>query len=224
MVSDTFIRLAGVVAGFAFISGALAQELKLPLVGDSFEHIQFGKIQPNRYQFENGVLRIEVDDSASFLMRAFEQPIQLAAVRFQWRNKGELRVRDAAHESRRDGDDALFKLGLLLPSEAAWPNPFVPKWLKRVQNLLTLPSENMLNLVVGARHRAGERWSGPYSSRVQMFAVASQPREDGWRQAQHIFQQPLQVIAVWLMADGDNTASRFSTEVRNIVFDLADQR
>ncbi len=204
-------------------SGQKLKQERIDLRADAFEHIQFGKIQPTQYRFDNGVLIAEVDDSASFLMQAFDAVKTVVAVRFKWQTQGRLLVKNAAHETRRDGDDAVFKLGLLLKTGAALPNPFVPKWLKRVQALLKFPSENMLNLVAGAHHAAGEQWSGPYNSRVKMIAVKSAPDGQGWRQASHQLETPAEVVAIWLMADGDNTHSAFTTRVKAVELDVLAQ-
>ena len=61
------------------------------------------------------------------------------------------------HEKLRQGDDALFKLGLLLQSDEFLFNPILPAWMKKVESLLQYPSAYMVNLVAGARHRDGEQ-------------------------------------------------------------------
>jgi len=188
---------------------------------DAFETIRFNGIPPSRYRFEQGQLIAEVDNSASFLMQAFDTVKRVTAVSFRWQKQGTLRVRDAVHESRRDGDDALFRLGLLLKGEAEdLPGPFVPKWLQRVRSLLHFPSESMLYLLPGARHAAGERWPSPYNARVTMVAMASQADAAGWQLARYRLPQAAEVVAIWLMADGDSTASRFTTRVKDIVLEV----
>jgi len=98
-------------------------------------------------------------------------------------------------------------------------NPLAPGWLKRVRELLITPSQNMINLVAAAKHSAGEQWHSPYNDRVTMISVKSIPLQNGWRHASHRFSQPVDIVALWLMADGDNTHSSFSMRVRNIMLD-----
>ena len=215
LVLNSLIMMLLLMSNISHAEQKLKQE-SIALQADAFEHIQFGKIQPTQYHFDNGVLIAEVDDSASFLMRAFDAVKTVVAVRFKWQTRGSLLVKNAAHETRRDGDDAVFKLGLLLKTGIALPNPFVPKWLKRVQALLKFPSENMLNLVAGAQHAAGETWRGPYNSRVTMVSVKSVPDGSGWRQASYQADRPIEAVAIWLMSDGDNTHSSFTTQVKDI--------
>jgi hypothetical protein len=125
-------------------------------------------------------------------------------------------VNNPQHELSRNGDDAVFKLGLLLKADSEFLNPFVPQWLKRVNKLLKFPSEKMIYLVADARHAPGEQWDNPYNRRVTMIAADGATVSQGWQQSSYQFEQPLDVVAIWLMSDGDNTHSRFTSNIRNI--------
>jgi len=212
----------GSVAAFLLLYGstmmAVTQQESVPLQAEVFEHIRFGKIKANSIVFKNQLLRIDVDESASLLMMPFDEVKTIRQVRFKWKLEGEVLTRNAKHETRRDGDDAAFKLGLLLRSGSAFPNPFVPKWLKRVKALLKFPSRDMVYLTAGARHAAGEQWTSPYNERVTMIAVDSLSDEAGWWQVDHHFDQPKEAVAIWLMADGDDTHSSFTSQIKDIEF------
>ena len=186
------------------------------LQADNFEHIQFKRIKASAYTFHDDQLKISVDDSASFLMKAFDTVKDVNKVSFEWRSEGAPKVKDAEHEEKRKGDDAVFKLGLLLETEE---DPFLPvirSWAKRVQALLKFPSEKMIYLTVDAKHTTGEQWRNPYNKRVTMVSVASVEQEQGWMKVSHQFKHPVKVVAIWLMADGDNTDSSFTSYIRNI--------
>lgn len=181
------------------------------------QHIQFKRITPSQYQFEPASLRIQVDDSASFLLVPFKQIKTVSAVRYAWKlESGELRLNDAAHEADRDGDDAVFKLGLLIEGDPGFGNPLAPKWLKQANAALTNPSDRMIYIVANARHPAGQSWTSPYNNKIQMTAAQNRPLEAGWIEASHVFDSPVSIVGLWLMADGDNTDSRFSVRVKNI--------
>lgn len=190
------------------------------LQADNFEHIVFKRIKVNHHLYHNQQLQIEVDDSASFLMKPFDRVRQISRVSFEWRSDGRPQIKNARHEAQRTGDDAVFKLGLLLKTDetspSPVPNPFLPPWMKRVETLLTFPSENMIYLVVGAKHAVGEQWINPYNKRVTMVAVDSLKNKQGWRQSSYRFEKPVNVVALWLMSDGDNTGSRFTAFIKNI--------
>ena len=77
----------------------------------------------------------------------------------------------------------------------------------------------MIYLVVDAKHKPNERWLSPYNRRITMISVASQKDESGWQQASFQFDDDQQVVALWLMADGDNTQASFSVSIKNIVLE-----
>ena len=161
-------------------------------------------------------------------MKAFESVKPVKQVSFKWRSDQLPKVKDAVHEKQRVGDDAVFKLGLLLKSENEIDNPLLPKWMKQVKSLLNYSSENMIYLVAGSKHVAGEQWPNPYNHRVTMVAMSSEniesklesridgEFEEGWQQASYRFGEAVEVVAIWLMADGDNTGSSFTSYVKDI--------
>jgi hypothetical protein len=203
----------------------------LSLFESNYTHVQFGRINANQYEFEERVLKVEVDSSASFLMKAFESVKPVKRVSFKWRSDQLPKVNDAAHEKQKLGDDAVFKVGLLLKADNELDNPFLPKWMRQVKSLLNYPSENMIYLVAGSKHVAGEQWPNPYNSRVTMVAMSAADIEtkleskidgefeEGWQLASYQFGDAVEVVAVWLMADGDNTGSSFTSYVKDIRLD-----
>ena len=205
---------------YAVALSSVAQAEVVSLRADNFEHIKFRKIKANIHVLKNQQLKIEVDNSASFLMLPFESVRQVHKVSFQWRSEGVPLIKNSQHELKRSGDDAVFKLGLLLKADNDPINPFVPAWLKQVRKLLKLPSEKMTYLVADARHKPGEKWTNPYNRRVTMIAVKSTADDEGdnrgWQQSSYQFELPLDIVAIWLMADGDNTHSSFTTHIKNI--------
>lgn len=186
---------------------------------DNFEHLQFKRIKPNNHVFDNDELKIEVDDSSSFLMLPFATVKKINKVSFEWRSEGLPRVVDAAHESTKLGDDAVIKIGMLLKADESSFNPFAPSWLKRVNELLSFPSENMVYLVANAKHVAGEQWLNAYNDRVLMVSINSVKSLDGWQQASYQFERPQEVVALWIMSDGDNTDAKFTSYIKNIQFE-----
>ncbi len=189
------------------------------LHADNFEHINFDKVNANHHLFHEQKLHIEVDHSASILMKAFDQVRPVSRVSFEWRSNGRPKIKNAEHEERRSGDDAVFKLGLLLKADVALFNPRLPPWMQRVESLLTFPSGRVIFLVVGAKHAAGEQWPNPYNRRVTMIAIESSNDSQSWRQSSYQFAKPVDVVAIWLVSDGDNTGSSFTTVIKNITIE-----
>ena len=211
-----------VLAYLVFFHFYTTPEKVISLTAGDFEHIRFSSKNPSQYRYQENKLLIEVENSASFLMQAFDEVKHVNKVAFEWRSQGAPAIIDAAHEARRDGDDAVFKLGLLLSSDSSPDDIFLPSWMRRVKELLHFDSEQMMFLVAGAKHPAGQHWQGPYNSRMTMISMISVTDQQGWNKAVYEFEQPVEVVAMWLMADGDDTRSTFTTEIKNIVIGESD--
>ena len=151
------------------------------------------------------------------MLHAFENVRSVSRVAFDWRAEGQLNKRDVEHESTRKGDDAWLRVGLILKGEPQLLDPLVPPWVKQVRNTLNYPSDEMVYLIPDARHAPGKSWPSPFSKQIRMISVASSTEQDGgWRSVNYVSPQPLQVIGIWLMADGDNTQSNFISSIRKL--------
>jgi hypothetical protein len=148
----------------------------------------------------------------------FKQKKIVRAVAFDWKlGTGKLNVANAAEETKRAGDDSVFKLGLMLAAQTQSSLPFfAPDWLKQVRAALSFPSEMMIYIVADAKHTAGEHWINPYNRRIKMVAAKSRKLNAGWYEANHILKQPENVVGLWLMSDGDNSQSTFDVQIKNI--------
>lgn len=212
----SIILLISVLSYLAFTFFTLPPEKIISLTAGDFEHIQFRTKTPTAYSYHENGLLIKVDKSASFLMQAFTAVKQVKQVSFEWKSEGLPAIKNAVHESQRQGDDAVFKLGLLIETPDAISDVLLLSWMRRVDSLLKFPSEEMFFLVAGASHAAGQRWVGPYNKRVIMIAMNNAAGERGWFQASYQFSEPVKVVAIWLMADGDDTSSSFTAHIKNI--------
>ena len=195
---------------------AVSMEGVLDLKADNFEHIEFKKIKKSHYSFRDQQLQVDVEGSASFLMKSFDSVRKVRQVSFKWRKNGEPKIKVAQHEELKQGDDAVFKLGLLLEGSGSFFNPFVPAWVKRVEGLLKYPSEDMIYLVADSKHVPGQRWFNPYNERVTMIAIDSVDDTNNWQRSSYYFDSPVNVVGIWLMSDGDNTDSSFTVNVKDI--------
>ena len=186
----------------------------------SVEHIHFKRINPNTVTFDNGVVRFSVNNSASFLLLTFDDVKNVNAVAFQWKAAGTLNKNSAQHEKSRKGDDAWLRVGLILEGEPGHiPEPLLPRWMQQVRKTLKHPSNRMIYLLPGAMHAPGTGWNSPFSDDVDMVSVSSSPASDGWKQVEHRFAESQRTVGLWIMADGDNTRSVFSSQLRNLVID-----
>ena len=208
-----------VLAAIAYTQTLTAGTVVKPLERSNFKPIMFKNIPETRYLLEAGVLSATVDRSAGAWVQAFQEPTPVKEIRWQWQADGRPGVRDKEHEASKAGDDAVWRIGLMIQG----PKPFIPffasSWIKQVAEIMKYPSDRMLYLVSDARHAADQKWQSPYSSSIENWAVASTPRSDGWQDVRLVFPQAETVVGIWLMADGDDTKSQFQTRLRKLELD-----
>ncbi len=198
-----------------------SRHLSINLHADEQRHIKFKRITPNTLSLSKTGLSIKVNESASFILLPFKKIRHTTGVNFDWRSQGELRIADARTEATREGDDARLRVGLILKGDSQpFFNPLAPEWVKIVNDSLYFPYKNLVYLIAGARHPPASRWINPYNEKVSMISIPSEPLDQGWLKATYRFEAPLAVIGLWIMADGDNTGSTFTTELKNLQLEI----
>lgn len=219
-------RRAGLphVATFALLATCLAlqsraeagEPQRVPLQVTAFRHIKMGDLPPTHYRNIGAALAMNVRSSASFLLLPFKQQRLVQGVNFRWRAAGTRRVNNAASEESKNGDDYRLRIGLLLAGKEA-PIPLLaPGWVKAVRTHLTLPCDRIRFLVVGSHHMPGTVWKSPYHDSIEYLAVSSKTGRDGSAHASIDWPNPLRVVGIWLMADGDNSDSSFETVLEEL--------
>lgn len=207
------------VAGIGFVAAILLGNAKPKvetLLLATFKHITFSDIPSTSYKEADGnQLKITVKNSASFLLKPFKAALNVKQVSLLWRANGQPQIPSAAIEAAKKGDDALLRIGLIVEGSAPLVPFFAPQWIKSVRDYLHLPSDRMMYLVVGAKHAAGSTWESPYSGSIKNLAMESEPVGDGWNRASATF-DALNVVGFLLMSDGDDTASTFVVDVKDV--------
>ena len=194
---------------------ASAQSIKFD---EKWQEITFSGIAPNIYKREHDALRASVKKSHSFLVYAFDQPKSAFGFSFLWRRSGTLAVKDRAQESTKAGDDAWFRIGLIVSGKAPLIPFFAPSWLKILGKKLTLDADRLIYYILDARHPPGSQWDNPYHSSIKNHALASgDATKDGWTSAQASWDKELKLAGLWFSADGDDTGSTFDVSIKDFV-------
>jgi hypothetical protein len=183
-----------------------------------FQHISFEKIPSTKYSEEAGIINAEVASSSSFLLKPFSEVKNIKKVQWRWKVTGDLNVKSFDELKSKSGDDALFRIGLIKAGSAPTVPFFAPSWIKAIRDHMKLPGAEMQYLVSGGPAAKGAKWVSPYTDSMNLLQVESTPEESGWHLAQHSFSDSLKVVGLWLMADGDNTKSKFSVSVKDLEF------
>jgi hypothetical protein len=199
---------------------SLVAALFFDLQPKAFEHVSFDGRTPTVYKADGETLVMDVKESSSFLLRPFDKVQPVKRVSFEWQSEGELSVASPAEERTKRGDDARLRVGLLLSGEAPLIPFFAPSWIKAIRDAMHLPADRMLYLTVGAKSPPGSEWPSPYGGGMRIRVLGSRPVDGGdWKAAEASFSPPLPVVGVWLMADGDDSRSRFRTLLRKLTLE-----
>lgn len=185
----------------------------------SFHHVTFDALPPSVYGRDDDTIRIDVDKSSSFLLQAFERPLLVKDLSFEWKSIGDLHVNDAAMQKRKDGDDARLRIGLIVAGDAPMVPFFAPSWVKMVRDHLKHPAGEIMFVLAGTPVARGSSWPSPYNDDMQLIAANQKDLADGWHEGRWHLDKPRQVVGLWIMADGDNTKSKFTTWLRKLTLD-----
>jgi hypothetical protein len=204
---------------FGLSGKVLASEQTTPmrevsLDPNEYKLISFEKIPPTQFAYEKGVLSMKVEKSSAALIKRFADVQSVQTVSFKWKSSGKRNVADAAIEKEKSGDDFYLRIGLIMSGPAPWVPFFAPAWIKALRDYMTLPTNHMKYLLVGTHHSPGSEWESPYSSSISNLALASTAAPGGYQKAEAKFDLPLEIVGLWIMADGDNSASVFTTELK----------
>lgn len=191
----------------------------IPLKLSDFHHLDFDSIPATKYHNEGETLVADVNKSSSFLVKSFALPLKLKKVTAISRTIGSLRIRDLSHEETKEGDDAVLRIGLVIEGDRADVPFFAPSWAKKLKDVLQNPVGKMIYTVVNSHHPAGARWLSPHSDKIELIAASERVGDSGWRTSTHTFTEALSIIGLWIMADGDDTGSNFTTELRSLLLD-----
>lgn len=193
-----------------------ASALAIDMNPADFKSVAFNGIPPTVYERSGDALKMTVEKSASFLLKPFDAERQVASVSFDWQSQGELKIKDLLTERTKAGDDARLKICLLLSGKAPLVPFFASAWVKAVRDAMKLPADRLRCLVAGSKAKIGDRWPSPYDDSIELVAVDGPGESPGWRRVDAKLEEPLKVVGIWIMADGDDTGSSFTTRLREL--------
>ena len=190
----------------------------------NFKHIEFSKLTPNKFTKKINHINIDVNNSSSFLIIPFEDIVTTNKVSFLWKSKGLIKIKDKNHEKSKSGDDAILRIGLITMKKN--PNNLIgnifgkPDWLRNVEETLVHKVGSLIFLLPKTKNKYPETWNSPYSSLIKMVPTKTIFFSNDWNKSNIIFKKFIEVIGVIIMADGDNTNSKFETQLKSISLDL----
>jgi hypothetical protein len=194
-----------------------ASALAVDMNPADFRPIVFDGIPATLYERSGEELKMTVNKSSSFILRPFDKPRSVSGVTFAWRSEGELKMKDVATERTKAGDDTRLRICLLISGEEPLIPFFAPAWVKAIRDAMKLPADKLHCLVAGSLAKPGETWPSPYDDSIELEAVGSTIDGKGWHRVDAKLARPIDVVGLWIMADGDDTGSEFTTWLKDLV-------
>ncbi len=218
-------RLAGAIAVLLLQATAVAEDV--PVDGDgAWEALSFRGIPASTVSHADGALHIAVDRSASPVVYAFDEPRQVRGVTLRARWQGALSLPPGATQGERGADDFVLKLGLIEAGERRlnwFQRRVAAPWVRRLFELA--PSDSGLDRVRFLSTTQQPALLGSsrvhplddllYEERVTLLEAP------GEFTIERRFETPVELLGLWLSADGDDTGSTFDVYVERITLDPA---
>ncbi len=193
-----------------------------------WQSLEFSRIPANKVEFsqEKG-LNIAVNSSASPLIFPLPEVKKLSAVEVKGEFQGQVKLKEGQVQGDGAADDYIFRLGLVLKGEQRLnfvQRRIAAKWIRTLFDLAppNMGVDHILFLNVGQMdEQVGRKRAHPLSDLLKEHVVWKH-NGDGPFEYRHEFDQPVEVVALWLSSDGDDTKSSFKVNLSEIRLHQAD--
>jgi hypothetical protein len=191
---------------------------------DDFKNAAFPDIPINSISdnIDDQSIEISVDKSKSFVVLPFSEPTKIKNLSFFWKFKGKFGTLSEDFEKSHMGNDNRLAIGLVMTGKRSWLDwLFSPEWMRVLEKEVEISFNEMILFNVGARAKPGTNWKDPEYKNVSHVSLADSPThwEGNWRASSVAFSKPYEVAAIVLLADGENTESKFSVTVKDLSFE-----
>lgn len=205
----------------AIPSHLLAVVLQLAWVAPEWREITFGDIPANRAVFAADSLRIEVRGSTSALVKQLPENFVAGGVVVSGRIDGELAIPESELWAD-EYDDAYLRIGLIeAGGKRLTPLQRIaaPRWIRDLEELFGRDGGGIgkIRCALLAPHSSwvGETRTNPKAALFEEF-VAGAPGADGAFRIEWRWNEPAEIVGLWLQADGDDTGSDFNLTIESV--------
>lgn len=195
--------------------------LVVPLNSKEWSHIKFNGIKENQIKQDNTSIQIKVDKSSSLMIYPFNAKKLITSFRIGGKVLGQLNFPFSKNQGLKSTDDFTLKFGFIVSGNekmTSFKKVFAPKWLIDIYKLFP-EDTGFKNLelfeAVQNKQQKGTSRKHPSNDLIQehfVFTIS----EEGVFSFVHKLPRTLEVLGLWLSADGDNSESRFTTEIYQI--------
>lgn len=193
---------------------------------ENWQNLKFSKIPENKVEFVKNTIRVYVNKSASPLIYPLSDVKKVSGMKIKGRVSQMVPFAKASLQGEKKQDDAVLRFGMVIPGDRKlnWATRLVAAdWVKRLHDLA--PPNSGIDHVLFLKMVQSENLKG--FERVHPMSELIRERNEwlmtspGDFELSAEFQAPLEVAALWLSIDGDDTQSQFTVEIQHIELNLA---
>ncbi|MCB0364606.1 MAG: hypothetical protein H6624_08745 [Bdellovibrionaceae bacterium] len=189
--------------------------------GKDWQILKYRKIEPNKVEFSQEGLSIQVKNSASPVIFPLPSIMKLSAVHITGQIEGDLNLPEEIGQGEKGADDYQIRIGLVIKGDRRLN--FVQKamaadWVVKLFDLA--PKDVGVDHILflnGTRKsdHVGSKREHPASDLIMEQVVWKIP-ENGGFDLKHEFTANPDVLALWLSSDGDDTRSAYRVRFKKI--------
>lgn len=215
---------SGIFQSRAETSKSIESGFLIPLnSAENWQVLKYNNIKANEVGFTKEGLRVNVMKSANPVIFPFAEGKTVSRVIAKGvLLDGSLNIPVGVSQDSRGADDYVFKLGLVEKGDKSlnWlQRSFAPSWVKTLFELAPddsgIAKIHFLNVVQNKKD-VGKGREHASSDLVYEENITFLDSNTGAFQIEKTFDNPLDILALWLSIDGDDTGSSFSVLIKFI--------
>lgn len=179
------------------------------------KEMSFDEIKKTKYIKPNDEILISVNKSASFLYLPLKKVTTIYGFKVTWSYNQALNLRSSDQEKKKQGDDALLRIGFFVYGPAPSLPFFTPSWIEKIGKNLLHPTNKIIWFLGGSRQKKGTVWTNPYSDEIKQISLGP-AQKSSWTTQVHKLAIPIKASAIAFGSDGDNTNSDFKIRVKHL--------
>ena len=183
--------------------------------------LSFRNIAANTVTVNNGLLDIAVNKSASPLVHKLAAPLTVTAVTVDANWSGALKLPENTVQGEDGADDFILKLGIVEAGDRKlnWlQRRIAADWLQQLFKLAPAGTGvRRINFLSTTQQQSlvGTARVHPLNDLLYETRVTYLPSPGDFTMT-YRFPEPVDVLGLWISADGDDTASNFDLQIRRI--------
>ena len=208
-INEVVMKLFVICSLFGFFANA---EIVIPFEKSKWIEINMDKTPPNKVEYKANSINVVVNSSASLLVYKFGEPTDLSSFEVNMNINGKLNATKDAFE-----EDSYMRFGFVVLGDhqmGTMGKMFAPKWVLQLFELAPegkgLEKIYFYNMAENKSLIGQERVSPLSKHMLEKVISGREPI------LKYSLPKPVKTVAIWLNIDGDDTKSKFNTEITGI--------